>query len=241
MIKIKSAIQLLILLIWTILIIGLSIITLILTFQPNWVMEIVRKVWAPFVLFVFGVKLKVKGTEHLKPNETYIFISNHTSYLDIPILLIAIPRTFFFIAKRELIKIPLFGWMMYFLGMIFIDRSNRQKAIKSMKIAALKLKKGKNVLVFPEGTFDDDGQFLPFKKGAFHIAVKAKIPLLPIAIIGANKIWPGHSNLKIKKGEVTVSFGPSFKQEANDNVSAIVNLKTKGEFAVKALLEGAEN
>ena len=120
---------------------------------------LVRKVWAPFILFVLGVKLKVKGLEHIKADTNYIFISNHTSNLDIPILFAAIPRNFVFIAKRELIRIPLFGQIMWLLGMIFIDRSNPKRSVRSMKLAAVKLKKGKNVLVFPEGTFDDHGAF----------------------------------------------------------------------------------
>ncbi len=237
MVKIKSAIQLLFLMIWTILIIGVTLVTLLLTFRPTWVLVIVRKVWAPFILWVLRVDLEVKGVENIKSDMNYIFISNHTSYLDIPLLMVAIPRTFYFIAKRELIRVPFFGWMMWLLGMIFIDRKNATRSVKSMKLAAVKLKKGKNVLVFPEGTFDDHGQFLPFKKGTFHIAVKAKMPLLPLAISGANKVWPGHTALNLRKGKVTVNFGEVLVNEEEDDVKAIKALRDRGEEAVKALLD----
>jgi len=216
--------------------IGVTLLTMLLTFQAPWAMWLVRKVWAPFVLFVLGVKVKVKGLEHINPRGNYIFISNHTSNLDIPILLATIPRTFYFIAKRELIRVPLFGQIMWLLGMIFIDRSNPRRSLRSMKLAAIKLKNGKNVLVFPEGTFDNDGHFLPFKKGTFHIAVKAKMPLLPLAISGASDIWPGGKMLSMKPGEVTINFGPAFEQEDSNDLNAITNLRDKGEAEVKRLL-----
>ena len=235
---IKSAIQLLILVIWTIIIIAICTLTLLLTFNPPWVLNIVRKVWAPFILFVVGIDLKVEGTQHIKHDENYIIMSNHTSYLDVPILLCAYPKNIYFIAKRELLRIPFFGWMMWLLGMIFIDRSNPKRSVRSMKIAANKLKDGKNVLVFPEGTFDDDGKLLPFKKGTFHIAVKARKTILPTVIIGGNKIWPGGKLLALSSGKVIVRFGETFRQEdTEDDIKAINELKTTAENRIKDLLK----
>lgn len=234
---IKSAIQLFILVVWTIIIIAVTMVTLLLTFYPPWVLVIVRRVWAPFILFVVGIKLKVEGKEYINPSKNYIIMSNHTSYLDVPILLCAYPKNIYFVAKRELLRIPFFGWMMWLLGMIFIDRSNPKKSIRSMKIAALKLKKGKNVLVFPEGTFDEEGKLLPFKKGAFHIAVKAKMPILPVAIKGGEKIWPSGKLLNLNKALVTVRFGPEFSQEEPDDIKAINSLKGRGEMIIKSLIQ----
>ncbi|MDX1350465.1 MAG: lysophospholipid acyltransferase family protein, partial [Putridiphycobacter sp.] len=222
--------------IWTILIIAITMITLILTFYPPWVLVIVRRVWAPFILFIVGIDLKVKGLENIDPQKNYIIMSNHTSYLDVPILLAAYPKNIYFVAKKELLRIPFFGWMMWLLGMIFIDRSNPRKSIKSMKIAALKLKKGKNVLVFPEGTFDDNGVLLPFKKGTFHIAVKAKMSILPVAIIGGHKIWPGGNLFNINRGKVTVKIGTAFKQEEVDDIKAIDALKNKAENTIRSMI-----
>lgn len=234
---IKSAIQLLILIIWTILIILTTMVTLIITFNPPWVLVIVRKVWAPFILFVTRIDLKVEGLEYIDNDQNYIIMSNHTSYLDVPILLCAYPKNIYFIAKRELLKIPFFGWMMWLLGMIFIDRSNPKRSVRSMKIAANKLKKGKNVLVFPEGTFDEHGKLLPFKKGTFHIAVKAKMPILPVVISGGNQIWGGGRLLNLTKGKVTVKFGPVFVQEEKDDIKAINTLKNRAEIIIKDLLK----
>lgn len=234
----KSAIQLLVLIIWTLVIIVVTFLTLILTFHPTWVLVIVRKVWAPFILFVMGVKLEVQGLQHFEKDKNYIIISNHTSYLDIPILLSAMPRNIYFIAKKELMRVPLFGWMMWLLGMIFIDRKNAKRSLISMKKAALKLKSGKNVLVFPEGTFDDSPGLLPFKKGAFHIAVRANIPLLPVVIKGAENVWAPNQILNFTKGKVTVKFGEAFKKEGDlDNVKMVQELKEKAERNIQNLLE----
>ncbi len=218
-------------------IIAVTMVTLVLTFYPPWVLIIVRRVWAPFILFIVGIDLQVKGIENIDHTKNYIIMSNHTSYLDVPILLCAYPKNIYFIAKRELLRIPFFGWMMWLLGMIFIDRSNPKRSIRSMKIAANKLKEGKNVLVFPEGTFDDEGKLLPFKKGTFHIAVKSKMTILPVAIIGGNKIWPGGKLLNLSKGKVVVKYGSEFKQENTDDIKAINELKVKAEESIKALLE----
>ncbi|MFK8038191.1 MAG: lysophospholipid acyltransferase family protein [Crocinitomicaceae bacterium] len=212
-------------------------ITLLLTFNPPWVLVIVRKVWAPFILFITQIDLKVEGQEFIDSDKNYIIMSNHTSYLDVPILLCAYPKNIYFVAKRELLRIPFFGWMMWLLGMIFIDRTNPKRSIRSMKIAAIKLKSGKNVLVFPEGTFDDKGKLLPFKKGTFHIAVKAKMPIIPVAISGGNKIWSGGKLLSITKGKVTVKFGPAFEQIESDDRKAINTLKNRAEDIIKDLLK----
>ena len=239
MIKIISFLKLFFLILWTLFIIGILIITLILTFHPTWVLAIVRKIWAPFVLFVMQINLKVEGLENMDRSKNYIIMSNHTSYLDIPILLVAVPKNIYFIAKKELLRIPFFGWMMWLLGMIFIDRSNPKKAVRSMKIAALKLKKGKNVLVFPEGTFADDGKLLPFKKGTFHIAIKAKMPILPVVIKGASQVWSGENLLYLKKGDVTVKFGEVFEASSpsnKDSIDIVEALKIESETRIKELL-----
>jgi len=233
----KSAIQVTILIIWTIIIIAVTMVALIVTFYPPWVLVIVRKVWAPFILFVVGIKLKVEGQEHIDASKNYIIMANHTSYLDVPILLCAYPKNIYFVAKRELIRVPFFGWMMWLLGMVFIDRSNPKRSVRSMKIAALKLKSGKNVLVFPEGTFDENGKMLPFKKGTFHIAVKAKMTILPVGVIGGHDLWPRGNFFTLRKGKVIVKFGAPFRQEEPDNVKAINSLKVRAEKIVSDLVK----
>ncbi|WP_158526860.1 lysophospholipid acyltransferase family protein [Putridiphycobacter roseus] len=184
------------------------------------------------------MKLKVEGLAHFDRTKNYIILSNHTSYLDIPILLSALPVNIYFIAKKELIRVPFFGWMMWLLGMIFIDRKNAKRSLISMKKAAIKLKSGKNVLVFPEGTFDDSPGLLPFKKGAFHIAVRADIPLLPVVIKDADLIWPPNQILNFTKGIVTVKFGQPFgKTKELDNVKMVQHLKEQAEESIQQLLK----
>lgn len=145
--------------------------------------------WSPVVLWLLGVKVKITGKENL-PLVPSIYVANHTSQLDIPIVSASIPRGLFFVAKQELSKVPILGQYMHIMGMIFVDRGNREKAIQSMEIAAKKVKKGKNLVTFPEGTRSTDNALLPFKKGSFVIAQKGQIPLVPIAIKGAGKALP---------------------------------------------------
>jgi 1-acyl-sn-glycerol-3-phosphate acyltransferase len=145
--------------------------------------------WAPVVLYLLGIKLKITGKENLT-NLPSIYVANHTSQLDIPIISACIPRGLFFVAKQELSKIPILGQYMHLMGMIFVDRGNKEKAIQSMEIAAKKVKKGKNLVTFPEGTRGNGNTLLPFKKGSFVIAQKGGIPLIPVAIKGAGKALP---------------------------------------------------
>jgi len=145
--------------------------------------------WSPIVLFLLGVKIKITGKENL-PLQPSIYVANHTSQLDIPIVSASIPRGLFFVAKQELSKVPILGQYMHIMGMIFVDRGNREKAIQSMEIAAKKVKKGKNLVTFPEGTRGSGNELLTFKKGSFVIAQKGHIPLVPIAIKGAGKALP---------------------------------------------------
>jgi 1-acyl-sn-glycerol-3-phosphate acyltransferase len=119
-----------------------------------------------------------------------------------------LPIPFWYVAKKEMQKIPFLGWVMTASGMIFIDRENKNKAIRSMRMAGNKIKNGKNVLIFPEGTFfENKPLLLPFKKGAFHLAIHSKVPILPVAIIGADTIWPADNHLKLKPGTCKLVIG----------------------------------
>ena len=150
------------------------------------------------------------------PKKSYIILANHTSNLDIPMLTRGLPIPFYYIAKKEMQKIPFLGWIMTAAGIIFIDRGNKMKAIKSLRQAGNKIKKGKSVMIFPEGTFDGSDGLLPFKKGAFHLAMHADSDILPIAIVNAEEVWPEHSNLLLKPGKVELRIG---KVISTDNLT----------------------
>jgi len=146
-----------------------------------------------------GVKVKVTGREHLDPNQPYVFVSNHRSYLDASPLFAFTGRRMGAIAKKELLKAPILGYAMGFVNVIAIDRSNRERAVETIKIATDRLRSGISFMVCPEGTRAQPAEMLPFKKGAFHMAVEAGVPIVPIALKnsdvlmgkGTGEAWPG--------------------------------------------------
>lgn len=146
-----------------------------------------------------GVKVKVKGSEQLDQNQTYVFVANHQSYLDAAPLFAFTGRRVGAVAKKELLKAPILGYGMGFVNVIAIDRSNLERAVETLKIATDRLRSGISFVVCPEGTRANPGEMLPFKKGAFHIAVQAGVPIAPIALKNSDKLmgrgmgeaWPG--------------------------------------------------
>lgn len=160
--------------------------------------------------------MQTEGKELLDANENYIFISNHLSYFDIPILMYAIPNNVRFIYRENLTKIPILGWGMYLGKYIPINRDNVREAMKSLKKAAGRIREGISVVIFPEGTRSMDGSLGEFKRGMFVLADEAKVPLVPTAIIGSNKIMP-RGKFQIKSGNVKVVFSKpmDYKKEKN--------------------------
>jgi 1-acyl-sn-glycerol-3-phosphate acyltransferase len=215
---IRGIIALPLVLIWT-LITGVLGLLLRLFFPPEkCVYWIAHFLWSPVIFGLYGIHLKIKKNGEL-PNVPAIFIANHTSQLDIPVVVYAIPRGLFFVAKKELAKVPLLGQYMQAMGMIFVDRGNREKAIQSMNEAAKKVVTGRNLVTFPEGTRSENGQLIPFKKGSFVIAQNANIPIVPIAISGAEKA--------LKKGgfiayssEIKVTIGEAIWPNQHPDLSS---------------------
>ncbi len=146
-----------------------------------------------------GVKLKVTGQEHLDPKQPYVFVANHWSYLDAAPLFCGTGRRMGLVAKKELLKAPILGVGMGFVNVIAIDRSNRERAVETLKTATALLRSGVSFGVCPEGTRARPGEMLPFKKGAFHMAVEVGVPVVPMAFKnsdkrmprGAAEAWPG--------------------------------------------------
>lgn len=164
-----------------------------------------QKMWGPGLLWLAGAKMEVSGLENLKKGVHYIYYANHQSYYDIPALCAAVPAPLYFIAKHEILKVPVFGWGMYAIGMVFVDRTNPEKARASMAKAAKGIKKGKSILAFPEGTRTKTGRLQPFKKGIFHVAKKGNIPMVPVAIHGSSEVLPLSGRLA--SGRIRVVVG----------------------------------
>ena len=166
----------------------------------------IGNLWAKALLWLTHIRVEVIGRENVLVNRPQIFMANHQSDFDILIVLAYIPGQFRWIVKKELFKIPIFGKAMKSAGYIEIDRQNHEKAMKSMEEAAQKIREGKSVMTFPEGTRSKDGTIKPFKQGMFHLAIQAGVPIVPISIIGAHEILPKRS-LKIKPGRITMIIG----------------------------------
>jgi 1-acyl-sn-glycerol-3-phosphate acyltransferase len=129
-----------------------------------------------------GVTVHVNGTEHLKPDQTYVFISNHRSYLDTATLFVYTGRRLGLLAKKELLNVPILGYGMGFVNVMAIDRSNSERARATVEAATARIRSGRSFGVFAEGTRARPGEFLSFKKGAFYMAAQAGVPVVPVAI-----------------------------------------------------------
>ncbi|HEY3400162.1 MAG TPA: lysophospholipid acyltransferase family protein [Geothrix sp.] len=138
--------------------------------------------------------------------QSVIFMSNHESQLDPPILVAALPVPAVYIGKKELKYVPFIGWAGWAAGVIFIDRGDRERAIQSIHDAAGQIRGGKNVVIFPEGTRNRTGQMLPFKKGGFALAMDAGVPIVPMATVGGHQVLPSGS-LRIHPGRYVVAMG----------------------------------
>jgi len=152
-----------------------------------------------------GIRVRTVGREHLEPGRAYLFMANHTSNLDPPILTPLLGRRIAIIAKQELFKIPLFGYAMRKANFVALNRADRRSAVESVGNAVHVLQSGLGMMVFPEGTRSRDGRLLPFKKGPFHLAMEAGVPVVPITVVGAHEAWP-KGTMKLRAGEVVVYF-----------------------------------
>jgi 1-acyl-sn-glycerol-3-phosphate acyltransferase len=146
--------------------------------------------WARVVLAVFGIQVHVHGTERLQRGQHYVYVSNHASMFDIPAVIASIPDAIHIVFKKELTRVPIWGWALAISPYITIDRGNPRGAMASLERAAKKIRTGKSILLFAEGTRTQDGKLQPFKRGAFLLAVKAGIPIVPVTINHTYRIMP---------------------------------------------------
>ncbi len=171
--------------------------------------------WARWSLWCARVRVKVIGSENI-PDGPAIYMPNHTSHFDVFAILGYLNVQFRWTVKKELYHIPLLGLAMKRAGYIMIDRSNHDNALKSMQVAAAKVRSGTSIVIFPEGTRSDDGflQF-PFKKGGFHMAVESGVPIVPVTVRGSRSVLPKHSK-RVTPGTITLRIGkPIYPQDHN--------------------------
>ncbi len=181
--------------------------------------------WANFTVKILGLRVKYEGQEKI-PREACVFVSNHQSILDIPILLLGVQRSIGFIAKKELLKVPVIGFWLQLGHCVPIDRENIREAMKVINEGVENLKSGYSMAIFPEGTRAKNGKIIEFKKGSLKLATKANVPIVPVTIDGAFKAY--ELNGKFKSADVKVRFGdpiyPSaLSKEEQNNLSKTVH------------------
>jgi 1-acyl-sn-glycerol-3-phosphate acyltransferase len=174
-------------------------------------------IFSPMILAISMVRVKARGLENVL-DEPAIYAANHASQLDIPIICTRVNRPMFFIGKIELKKIPILSQYMKIVGMIFVDRRNRERAMASMRTAIQDIQGGKSIAAFPEGTRTKTGELLPFKKGVFTIAKEGRIPIVPIAVIGSAKALASGSFF-LRPATVEIRVLPALKGDQFFNMS----------------------
>ncbi len=166
------------------------------------------KIWAQTILLITRTKVRVTGQEHIARGQSYIVMSNHQSHFDILALVTGLGIQYRWIIKQELRRIPLFGYALHASRNIFIDRSDHQRAIRSINQGMDRLPAGVSVLFFPEGTRSADGRIQKFKKGGFVLALERQLPILPVTVNGSRDILPKKS-LIFKSGTIEVAVSSS--------------------------------
>lgn len=152
-----------------------------------------------------GVKLETVGLDRIDPSRTYIFMSNHVSNIDPPLMLPLIPKRTSVMARNDLFNYPLLGKAMKLGSLVPVDRKNREAGIAAVRAASDVIHKGINMTIYVEGGRSFDGRLLPFKKGPFYLATECAVPVVPVTIVGTHHVMP-KGRFAIKPGKVTVIF-----------------------------------
>jgi 1-acyl-sn-glycerol-3-phosphate acyltransferase len=166
----------------------------------------ISKLWAYTMLAASFVRTEIKNKDKIHKETSYIIISNHQSHYDIITLVTTLGIQYRWIIKKEILKLPIFGYALYASRNIFIDRSNTTSAIESINRGFERLPKGVSVMVFAEGTRSPDGQIHEFKKGGFVTAVRLQIPILPVTINGSRRVMRKGS-FTLKPGKIQIVIG----------------------------------
>lgn len=179
----------------------------------------VIRLWARALVAAAGIDLHIENSEALDPKQRYILVANHYSYFDIPCIFAAVPQPIRFMAKASLFKIPIFGWSISRAGFIPIDRKNRRTAVKSFDLAVERIRRGNTIVIFPEEGRSRNREMRPFQRGAFLLAIKSELPMVPIAVdgtydvfrVGAKSVTPGRVTIKV--GAPITTVGSTLKDK----------------------------
>jgi len=212
------------------LVMGILVIVLSIFVRSGNPLHKIARFWGKSILVASRIKVSVKGLSNIDLAGPYIYMPNHQSNFDIPVMLGHLPVQFRWLAKKELFKIPIFGRAMRKAGYISIDRHDRESAFKSIDVAAKKIKSGVSVLLFPEGTRSLDGKIRPFKKGGFVLAIDSGVPIVPVVIKGTYTIMtkgkfrvnPGHVSMIVHKPIDTAAYTRETKEGLMQSVRRVM-------------------
>jgi len=164
------------------------------------------RAWSRMIARTALLDVSVSGAGHLRAGESYVFLSTHQSWMDIPVMLGYLPAQLRIAAKREVFQIPFLGWHMRRGGHISINRGSTAEAVASLRRAAGELRGGVSAFLFPEGTRTRDGSLQPLKKGGFRLAIEAGLPVVPVAIVGTRRAMP-RGSMVLRPVPVEMSIG----------------------------------
>jgi len=178
--------------------------------------------------------LMVRGKSRLVRGQSYIYMSNHPSIMDIPVLFAAVPGSLRMVAKQQLTRFPIFGQALIYSGFIPIDRSNRKKAIQQLETAKQRVDEGISIWIAPEGTRSRSRTMRPFKKGGFHVAIDLETPIVPIYIHGSDNVVPADSSIINTNQTIILTFGEPIETN-NLTKKDIPELATRVREAIQKL------
>lgn len=210
---------------------GLCIVAILVT-RRGWPIDVLGRIWGRWILKTCGIHVAVEGAEHVDPKRSYVIVSNHLSNFDIFATLAAVPLTIRFVAKKELLRLPVFGQALALSDHIIIDRSNPEAAIARInERVASQIDAGFCILFYAEGTRSADGKVHAFKKGGVTLALRTGLPIIPMSISGTRKFLPkrhfvirpgGHVKIVLGAPIETTNYPYDRRDELNEQVRAAI-------------------
>lgn len=216
-----NTLQFVVLLLWFFTLPGLVTIFILPT---RLMFKFIGGAWSRWGLLVAGIRLRISGSVP-DDNRSFMFLANHQSFADILVLNVALGRPLHFIAKKELSKIPILGTVLRRTDCILVARGYNKESRKTYQEAITHIKKGLDIVVFPEGTRSLTGKIGPLRKGSFVMAIDAKVDIIPVALTNVGKLWP-RNNFSYRPGIVTVKIGNPIETKGytRENVTDLMNV-----------------
>lgn len=190
----------------------------------HWVLSHVMTRWVRLMYVIAGVRIRIEGHENLPVTGPYVIVSNHRSLLDFAAVSLLLRNKPVYVMKKELGKIPLFGYLVSRAGTIYLDRKNPDRDLQALEQLENRLREGYTTLIFPEGTRSPDGGLQSFKKGAFHVAIHAGAPIVPLTILNSRELLNPH-DVKIRPGTIVFRLHPPIdtRRYSRDTVDELVS------------------